>query len=38
VRTADGLLGLIIVQPQGKREMTAADFSAGHKDFAGSVL
>ena len=38
VRTADGLLGLISVQPEGKREMTAADFSAGHRDFAGNVL
>ena len=38
VRTADGLLGLISVQPEGKREMTASDFSAGHRDFAGSVL
>jgi methionyl-tRNA formyltransferase len=38
VRTADGLLGLVSVQPEGKREMTAADFSAGHRDFAGSVL
>jgi len=38
VRTADGLLGLISVQPEGKREMTAADFSAGHRDFAGSLL
>jgi len=38
VRTADGLLGLVIVQPEGKREMPAADFSAGHRDFAGSLL
>jgi methionyl-tRNA formyltransferase len=38
VRTADGLLGLVSVQPEGKREMTAADFSAGHRDFAGSAL
>ena len=38
VRTADGLLGLVSVQPEGKREMEAADFSAGHRDFAGSVL
>jgi methionyl-tRNA formyltransferase len=38
VRTADGLLGLVSVQPEGKREMPAADFSAGHRDFAGSVL
>ena len=38
VRTSDGLLGLVSVQPEGKREMPAADFSAGHRDFAGSVL
>ena len=38
VRTADGLLGLAIVQPHGKREMTGAEFSAGHRDFAGSAL
>ena len=38
VRTADGLLGLISVQPEGKREMTAAEFSAGHRDFAGGLL
>lgn len=38
VRTADGLFGLILVQPEGKREMPAADFSAGHRDFAGSML
>ena len=38
VRTAGGLLGLISVQPEGKREMTAADFSAGHRDFTGSLL
>jgi methionyl-tRNA formyltransferase len=38
VRTADGLLGLIIVQPEGKREMNATDFSSGHRDFAGSLL
>jgi methionyl-tRNA formyltransferase len=38
VRTADGLLGLVSVQPEGKREMPAADFSAGHRDFAGNLL
>jgi methionyl-tRNA formyltransferase len=38
VKTAEGLLGLVIVQPEGKREMTAAEFSAGHRDFVGSVL
>lgn len=38
VRTAEGLLGLVLVQPEGKREMSAADFSAGYRDFVGSVL
>lgn len=38
VRTSDGLLGLLSVQPGGKREMSAADFVAGHKDFIGSLL
>ena len=38
VRTADGLLGLVSIQPEGKREMPAADFSAGHRDFDGSML
>jgi methionyl-tRNA formyltransferase len=38
VRTGEGLLGLVTVQPEGKREMTAGDFTAGHQDFVGSVL
>jgi methionyl-tRNA formyltransferase len=38
VRTGEGLLGLVTVQPEGKREMTARDFVAGHRDFVGSVL
>jgi len=38
VRTGDGLLGIICVQPEGKREMTAAEFIAGHHDFIGSIL
>ncbi len=38
VQTGDGLLGLITVQPEGKREMAAADFIAGHSDFIGSLL
>ena len=38
VRTGDGLLGLVTVQPGGKREMTAGDFVAGHRNFVGSVL
>lgn len=38
VRTGEGLLGIICVQPEGKREMTAVEFLAGHRDFVGSVL
>ncbi len=38
VRTGEGLLGLVKVQPEGKREMAAADFIAGHRDFIGSFL
>jgi methionyl-tRNA formyltransferase len=38
VRTVDGLLGLVSVQPEGKKEMPAADFMAGHQDFIGAVL
>ena len=38
VQTGEGLLGLITVQPEGKREMAAADFIAGHREFIGSFL
>ncbi len=38
VRTADGLLGLIAVQMEGKKEMPAGDFMAGHRDFIGNIL
>jgi methionyl-tRNA formyltransferase len=38
VQTGDGLLGLVTIQPEGKREMAAADFIAGHRDFIGSFL
>jgi methionyl-tRNA formyltransferase len=38
VRTADGLLGLITVQMEGKKEMPVNDFVAGHRDFIGSIL
>jgi methionyl-tRNA formyltransferase len=38
VQTGEGLLGLITIQPEGKREMAAADFIAGHRDFIGSFL
>jgi methionyl-tRNA formyltransferase len=38
VATADGLLGLVELHPQGKRAMPAVDFMAGHRGFAGSQL
>ncbi len=38
VRTGEGLLGLVRIQPEGKREMTAGDFAAGHRNFIGSLL
>jgi methionyl-tRNA formyltransferase len=38
VRTGEGLLGLVMLQPEGKREMTGGDFIAGHQTFIGSVL
>jgi methionyl-tRNA formyltransferase len=38
VRAGQGLLGLLLVQPEGKREMSALEFAAGHRDFVGSVL
>jgi methionyl-tRNA formyltransferase len=38
VRTGNGLLGLITVQFEGKREMSAVDFMAGHRDFIGAIL
>lgn len=38
VRTGKGMLGLVTVQPEGKKEMAAEDFIAGHRDFIGSLL
>jgi methionyl-tRNA formyltransferase len=38
VRTPTGLLGLVTVQLEGKKEMPAADFVVGHRDFIGSTL
>jgi methionyl-tRNA formyltransferase len=38
VCTGNGLLGLVTVQLEGKKEMPAADFVAGHRDFIGSIL
>ncbi len=38
VQTGAGLLGLIKMQPEGKREMSGQEFIAGHQDFPGSRL
>jgi len=38
IGTGDGILGLLMVQLEGKRVMTAADFLRGQRDFIGSVL
>jgi methionyl-tRNA formyltransferase len=38
VRTGNGLLGLETLQLEGKKEMPAADFIAGHRDFIGAIL
>jgi methionyl-tRNA formyltransferase len=38
VGTGDGVLGLLQVQLEGKRAMSAADFLRGQRDFIGVVL
>ncbi|MBI4301826.1 MAG: methionyl-tRNA formyltransferase [Chloroflexi bacterium] len=38
VQTADGVLGLIRVQLEGGRPLTAAEFVRGHRGFVGAVL
>ncbi len=38
VGTAQGLLGLLLVQPEGKKVMTAAEFVRGQRDFIGQRL
>ncbi|MDD5398734.1 MAG: methionyl-tRNA formyltransferase [Dehalococcoidia bacterium] len=38
VCTGEGLLGLVRIQPEGKREMAAGDFVVGHRNFIGSLL
>ena len=38
VATGDGVLGLVRVQPEGRRVMEAAEFMQGHADFAGTTL
>jgi methionyl-tRNA formyltransferase len=32
------MLGLLTVQPEGKKQMSAGEFAAGHRDFIGSTL
>jgi methionyl-tRNA formyltransferase len=38
VGTGDNILGLLRVQLEGKREMSAADFVRGQRDFIGTIL
>ena len=38
VGTGNGVLGVSMVQLEGKREMTAAEFKNGQRDLAGSIL
>jgi methionyl-tRNA formyltransferase len=38
IGTGDGVLGVLQLQLEGKREMTAHDFLNGQRDFLGAVL
>jgi methionyl-tRNA formyltransferase len=38
IGTGDGILGVLKIQLEGKRAMTAADFIRGQRDFIGAVL
>ena len=38
VQTGEGILGMLRVQLEGKREMEAREFLIGHRDFVGSLL
>jgi methionyl-tRNA formyltransferase len=38
IATGEGVLGVLKVQLEGKKAMTAADFLRGQRDFIGSVL
>ena len=38
VKTGEGILGLLKVQPEGKGEMRGEDFLRGQKGFVGSIL
>ncbi len=38
VNTGDGVLGVLGVQPEGKRAMSAAEFLRGQRQFIGTIL
>jgi methionyl-tRNA formyltransferase len=38
ITTGDGVLGVLRIQYEGKRDMTAAEFLRGQRDFVGSKL
>ncbi len=38
VNTGDGVLGILMVQLEGKRAMPAAEFSRGQRQFIGAIL
>lgn len=38
IGTGDGILGVVKVQLEGKREISAADFLRGQRDFIGAIL
>ena len=38
VAAGEGVLGLVKVQPEGRRVMDAAEFMQGHADFVGSTM
>ena len=38
VQTGDGILGLVRVQLEGKRELPSEEFARGQRDFIGSIL
>jgi methionyl-tRNA formyltransferase len=38
VETGDGVLGLIRLQLEGKKELAAAEFLRGQRDFIGALL
>jgi len=38
VCTGDGILGVLRVQPEGKRAMSAAEFLRGQRQFIGAIL